>query len=313
MKKVLFGLCIALFFVSCSDEGVDSGLIEGTTGGTTGGVFTGTTTITTAQTSRLIDASNISNKINLLSNDFISTEFAGSTGRSASSNDCATVTANINDSGSFEMTIAFADGCVIDGVTYGGSMTITGTMNMGTATESEVSFTYTSTATFSDLSIDGVVYSGSQSASVDSTTTFEGEEFTGFDSSITSDVNFDFTITETDGNAITLDGNLENTVNISIDGFGTETATFAVNISLDGNYSYVNPAEGIDATITIVTPLQLENCSHFTSGIVNIVNDNSLTVVDYGNGVCDDQATVTNPDGTTSTVTLPSYDYNSAD
>lgn len=319
MKKVLFGLCIALCLVGCSDESLDAELVGETTGttGTTGGTFTGTTTISSTQASKVIDATNISNKINLLSSDFISTEFAGDpAGRYATSTDCATVTASMDDAtGSFDMTIAFADGCVIDGVTYGGSMSITGTMTMGTTTETEISFTYTSTVTFTDLSIDGEVFSGSQSASVDSTTTFigSGEEITGFDSSITSDLDFDFTFTESDGNVITMTGDLQNSVDFAIDGFGTETATFSVSISLDGDYTYADPSEEIDAAITIVTPLTLENCDYFTTGIVNIVNDASLTVINYGDGVCDDQATVTNPDGTTTTITLPSYDYADAD
>jgi len=318
MKKVLFGLCIALFFASCSDESLDAELV-GTTGttGTTGGTFTGTTTITSDQASKALDATNISNKINLISNEFITLEFTDTTaGRYASSTDCATVTASIDDTtGSFDMTIAFADGCVIDGVTYGGSMSITGTMTMGTATESEISFTYTSTVTFTDLSIDGDVFSGSQSASVDSTTTFigEGEEITGFDSSISSDIDFDFTLTEADGNVVALAGNLDNDVDVSIDGFTSETPVVSVSVSLDGNYTYSNVADAIDAAITIVTPLYLENCEYFDSGVVNIVNDDSLTVMDYGDGTCDNQATVTNPDGTTTTITLPSYDYDTGD
>ena len=61
---------------------------------------------------------------------------------------------------------------------------------------------------------------------------------------------------------------------------------------------------GVVYNATIVTPLTKDACNWYVSGVVDIQRDNLPKVtLDYGNGLCDDQATVT-VNGQTKTITL---------
>jgi hypothetical protein len=61
---------------------------------------------------------------------------------------------------------------------------------------------------------------------------------------------------------------------------------------------------GVNYTGTITVPLVKDACDWYVSGTVEIARVNMPTItLDYGNGVCDDQATVTS-NGQTKTITL---------
>jgi hypothetical protein len=49
------------------------------------------------------------------------------------------------------------------------------------------------------------------------------------------------------------------------------------------------------------------SCAHIVSGIVTITNDTSSRSIDFGDGTCDDKATVTLANGTTKEVTLKKW------
>ncbi len=73
---------------------------------------------------------------------------------------------------------------------------------------------------------------------------------------------------------------------------------------INGTASGTN-AHGNQFTATIITPLRREvSCHEFVSGVVQIVPSGKPTrTIDYGNGACDDQATVT-INGNVYTITL---------
>jgi hypothetical protein len=93
-----------------------------------------------------------------------------------------------------------------------------------------------------------------------------------------------------------------NRIREMIEGFGTP-ALWADNVfSISGNWTTTFPAG--TRTSTITTPLRAEaGCPHIVSGVITTVRNNNTGTLDYGNGDCDNQATLT-VNGNTTTITL---------
>lgn len=87
-----------------------------------------------------------------------------------------------------------------------------------------------------------------------------------------------------------------------IEGFGTPMIWADNVFTISGNWTTTFPAG--TRTSTITTPLRAEaNCPHIVSGVITTVRDNNTATLDYGNGDCDNQATLT-VNGNSTTITL---------
>lgn len=108
------------------------------------------------------------------------------------------------------------------------------------------------------------------------------------------------TITLTTGEVVTRKGTR---VREKIEGSDTRNRGDDV-VVITGNWETVNK-EGETKKVTITTPLRREfACKYVVSGVVEIVKSGETFTLNYGDGSCDDSATLTNPDGTTEEITL---------
>ncbi len=90
---------------------------------------------------------------------------------------------------------------------------------------------------------------------------------------------------------------------------GFETTDRSDNIYyLSGSGSIVINDESKYAKI-ITTPLLYDaGCEFIKSGIIELTRNGNVTTIDYGDGTCDDMATVTT-DGTTEEISLHSHRF----
>jgi hypothetical protein len=93
-----------------------------------------------------------------------------------------------------------------------------------------------------------------------------------------------------------------NRIREMIEGFGTPMIWADNVFTISGNWTTTFPAG--TRTSSITTPLRAEaNCPHIVSGVITTVRDNNTATLDYGNGDCDNQATLT-VNGNSTTITL---------
>ncbi len=73
---------------------------------------------------------------------------------------------------------------------------------------------------------------------------------------------------------------------------------------ITGNWHIVR-RNGDVLDITVTTPLRKEfACRYFVSGVIEIVKNGQNYTIDFGNGTCDNEATLTLPNGQTVTINL---------
>lgn len=112
-------------------------------------------------------------------------------------------------------------------------------------------------------------------------------------------MSIDMTVTFPNGNVYHREGNR---VREMIEGFDTPMIWADNVFSISGSWNTTFPAGS--RTSTIITPLRAEaGCPYIVSGVVTTVGTNNTATLDYGNGDCDDQATLT-VNGNTTTITL---------
>ena len=140
------------------------------------------------------------------------------------------------------------------------------------------------TATFTDFMIDGVTINGTRRI------TLNGEQ---------SETNISFTTTSNitielaDGSEITENG----TKTFSIIFEEGEDTLF----NLQGNWTITENGN----TYTIAGNISKQfNCAYWTSGSMNVSKNGLALDVDFGDGSCDNKATVTYPNGATQEITL---------
>lgn len=76
-------------------------------------------------------------------------------------------------------------------------------------------------------------------------------------------------------------------------GYETPYILLDNEFSITGNWTTTLPSGNIH-TANIDTPVVVKwNCPHIVSGTITFVRTNGTGILDYGNGACDDQATVT--------------------
>ncbi|WP_299253207.1 hypothetical protein [uncultured Aquimarina sp.] len=187
--------------------------------------------------------------------------------------DCADF--SITDTG---YTLTFTDCTNEDGETISGSINVTVVIENNAVSTS---------ITFDNLMYAGNSINGSKTTSYSLDTTNGGS----FMYTVTSDLS----ITFADGTTASEQG----TKTYTITGLGTTEAAYTLN----GNWTVTVDAD----TYTLTTDPTLEgtfSCGYITAGTL-IMTKNALSAsINYGDGTCDNKATVTYPDGTTEEIDL---------
>ncbi|WP_299222412.1 hypothetical protein [uncultured Aquimarina sp.] len=175
-------------------------------------------------------------------------------------------------------TLTFTDCTTEDGET------ISGSMNVAILIENN---TVSTSITFDNLTYAGNSINGSKSTSYSLDTTDGGN----FMYTVTSDLS----ITLADGTNASEQG----TKTYTITGLGASDAAYTLN----GNWTVTLNAD----TYSLSTVPALEgtlSCGYITTGTL-VMTKNALSAsINYGDGTCDNKATVTYPDGTTEEIDL---------
>ncbi|MEK6153834.1 hypothetical protein WIW50_11265 [Flavobacteriaceae bacterium 3-367] len=169
--------------------------------------------------------------------------------------------------------------CAVDG-----NENVNGTVMVTYTSEGE---TLSFTTTFDNFSVDGIEINGTRSYVFEGLVDQEAFTFT-----VTSDM----TITLADGTVIDETGS--KTFGFSF-GDTLETSVFTI----DGNWTV-----SIDEnTYAVMVDTTLEGnlaCDYLTSGVMQVSKNGLAVSVDFGDGSCDNIATIIYPDGTTEEVEL---------
>ena len=199
----------------------------------------------------------------------------GQTGKSSKMEEC--YLAEYSDTG---YTVIFTD-CSVDG-----SENINGTLSVTYKVgEEESAFT----ATYTDISIGGIIINGTRAFTIT-----KGTQQGNFSIEIISDMGIMFA----DGSEIEESGTKHFTFNLDADNFENST------LEIEGDWTV--KADGNTYVVNITSPLitNFLSCGYISTGEMSL-NKNGLGVtVDFGDGTCDDVATLTYPDGTEEEISL---------
>lgn len=103
-------------------------------------------------------------------------------------------------------------------------------------------------------------------------------------------INLNMTVTNTDGSVFTRIGTR---VREFSEGYATPFNLADNVFSITGNWATTLPS-GISHTATITSPIIIKwSCPNIVSGAVTFVRNTSSAFLDYGDGTCDNQATIT--------------------
>lgn len=201
--------------------------------------------------------------------------YMGNTAKTLSARENECYTAEYSDTG----FVATFNNCVLnDTENVNGTVTVTYEVGEGTA-----SFT----ATFTDFYVGSIKINGTRTFVVNTSTDQNSVSFT-----VTSDMSVELE----DGTMVSETG--EKTFGFV---FGDDLSSFTLTLSgswavqIDENSYEVETLEDLQVT---------SPCEYVTSGSM-VVSKNGLAVtVDFGNGECDDKATLIYPNGATEVVTL---------
>tara|TARA_R110000796_G_scaffold37722_4_gene95333 strand:+ start:238487 stop:239350 length:864 start_codon:yes stop_codon:yes gene_type:complete len=183
---------------------------------------------------------------------------------------------------SVTVTISFDEGCTD---CYGNE--ISGTITLMRTKEND---TYNSSITFTDLTINGYVVNGTKTYTRVAENSNGNPEITG---------TVDITIV-TDAGIITKTGNksVEVTAGSATDSYLDD------EITITGSSIYTS-ADEIVISAEITTPLvKLAECKYISQGIKEFTNNGAVSVLDYGDGTCDNTATLTDSDGVVTEIEL---------
>lgn len=243
-----------------------------------------TAAITDTQSS-LENASNVAEKGISDAEDAVSLKSGGSNACGyAWLETCATVTVS---SSSFPklITIDFGSGCTdFQGRVRTGKIFV----NLSDTFSNEGAIR---TVTFENFTINGIGIAGSR------VTTNTGNNSSGqptFSRVIDTDVTHD---------GLTFQRNFNHEI-VWLSGYDTPACGDNV-FSVTGEGSVTRP-NGIVVARSITSPLIYNfQCGYVASGVVEIYSLQGVFTVNYGDGTCDNQATVTNPNGVTTAFNLP--------
>ncbi|KAA1243100.1 hypothetical protein [Aquimarina sp. RZ0] len=194
-------------------------------------------------------------------------------GRTASTlpDDC--VESDFSTPGSYSLT--FTD-CDIAGNMIDGKITVSYTREENTVS---------STVTFEEFVFNDLAVNGTK------TTTFV---YNGETNTCTYIVTSDLTIKKGEDETMVIVGTKTIEVVYNEEGY-TKSTTGECNVTINED-SYV---------VVIDTPLvEVKGCDYVVSGIANITKNDITATLDYGDGTCDNLATMTLPDGTSEEIEL---------
>lgn len=204
---------------------------------------------------------------------------------------CADVEAVESEDGeSLTTTITFGEGCALDnGNVLSGSIIITGSTNFDTATS-------TLNYTFEDFYHNGRHIEGTRNVVF----TLQSTELQPQDHVI-ANVDMDFTVTYPNGNEYKRSGHRIREI---IQGHNT-IFNWTDNVySVTGNWTTTFPTGGL-LTTTIEEALTIKmTCAYIPRGTLKIASSNNSAVVDYGDGSCDNEATLSLNGGAATPITL---------
>ena len=271
IRTIILGLTLSMFVLSCSKE--DS-----------------------SDSSPEMSEAKVSAKIDMATEDvakIVEEQYSLQVNPGAGKNEletqtlppCASVTVALTAT-TWTRTVVF-DNCTLpNGNVLDGTIIASGSLNFDTPS-------YTISYSFVDFHHNNLLIEGNRTVvrSLQSTATLATVH-------PVATMNIDMTVTFPNGNVYHRVGNR---VREMIEGFATPMIWADNVFSISGSWTTTFPAGTQSATIT--TPLRVEaNCPHIVSGVVTIVRNDNTATLDYGNGDCDNQATLT-VNGNTTTIT----------
>ncbi|MBC3758176.1 hypothetical protein H7U19_07165 [Hyunsoonleella sp. SJ7] len=202
-------------------------------------------------------------------------------GKSGFFRECADITVEETDT-TITTTIVFTGECEDkDG------NSITGTI---TKVREKADGSRTRTVTFTDVTINGRVVNGTKQYVFTEENENGNPEMSG---------SVDITV-ETEAGTATKVGNRT----VEITAGGDTYFWFDDEKTITGSSTYTN-AEAKTFTVEITTPLvKPAECRYIASGVKEYTRAEGTTIIDYGDGTCDNVATKTAPDGTITEITL---------
>tara|TARA_R110002050_G_scaffold59259_2_gene132632 strand:- start:84340 stop:85200 length:861 start_codon:yes stop_codon:yes gene_type:complete len=180
------------------------------------------------------------------------------------------------------ITIGFEESCTDrDGNNLSGTIILVRTKETGN---------YDASITFTDLTVNGYVINGTKTYTKIAENNNGNPEVSG---------SVDISVT-TDAGVITKTGS--RTLEVTV---GSDTDTYLDDeITITGSSTYTS-ADGIvihtEITPSLVKPA---GCKYIAQGTKQFTNDGAVSVLDYGDGTCDNSATLTAPDGTVTEIEL---------
>lgn len=271
-KNLVLGLALSMFILSCSKDDNSSPSSE----------------LSEAQVSAKIDL--VTEDVAKIAED----QYALQANPGAGKNDletqdlpeCATVTVALTATTWTRMVVF--DNCTLpNGNVLDGTIIVSGSLNFDTPS-------HTISYSFVDFHHNNILIEGNKTIvrSLQSTATLTAVH-------PVANMTIDMTVTFPNGNVYHREGNR---VREMIEGFSTPIIWMDNVFSISGSWSTTFPAG--NRTSTITTPLIVEaNCPYIVSGVVTTVRNDNTATLDYGDGDCDNQATLT-INGNTTTITL---------
>ena len=199
----------------------------------------------------------------------------GESAKSAKNEDCYAT--EFSDTG---FTVNF-DNCAVEegGEKLSGMLTVT--YKIG---EESTAFT----ATYNNLSVDGIVINGTRSFTMDTNSENENVSFT-----IVSEMS----VKLADGSVIEEAGTKTFTILFDFENFANSALT------IDGNWTV--KADGNTYTVNVSSELVANfGCEYVGKGVMALAKNGLEVVIDFGDGTCDDMANMTYPDGTIEEISL---------
>ena len=196
--------------------------------------------------------------------------------------DCAIVTSVVTNN--FKtVTIDFGEACTFDEDTLSGVITFTFERDPDLHQK-------TITKTFTDFTFNGKTINGT-------TTILRTKSNT--DGNPQSSKSIDLSIVLEDGTTVTKNGTKVKTFY-----FDKDAPKHKAKYTLTGNWDLV-ASDGWSKSVTVSTPLvKAARCKFFVSGTMDVVKGDAAFEVDFGDGSCDREATLTFADGTTKIIKL---------
>ncbi len=215
--------------------------------------------------------------------------FDNTSNRNANNNpnlpSCVSYTIDRTSLGHVDITLIFdANGCTIHNRVYRGTVTIARDYDF-------TNQTFSGSIVFTDLYVDDIHVEGS------STFTHVHANSAGHPQST---YDYDYNFTFPNGDVAQRDGHK---VREWSEGYNTPTPND--NVFLVTGNAHILRRNGVELEAEVTTPLRREfACPYFVSGTMNISKNGQTAVLDFGNGNCDDEATLTLSNGQVLTIHL---------